>query len=146
MNTALAVLSFAAVYGVGSALGHWVSVYYFGVWERTFGSQAGDIAVFRQVLPIFVSVATLSFLVGLSFHRTWLVHARIGPVTTGGVVSGAVASLLVFVVVALQSVEALKVVAWILGIVLFWVGPACIGAGGFRIVRRYTGAGERPAR
>jgi hypothetical protein len=96
--------------------------------------------VFHEILPVFVSLATLSFLAGLSFHRTWLVHARSGHVITGGVLSGAAASVLLLVDPALQSVDALKVLAGILGTVLFWAGPACIGAGGFKIVRWYTGA------
>ena len=138
MQPGAAVLSFAAIYAVGIELTNRVSVFYLDFWDPKFHDQAGNIAVFHDVLPIFVSLASLSFLVGLSVHRTWLAHARILPVVVGGGLSGAAASLLPIVDPALQSFESLKVIAGVLGTVSFWLGPACVGAAAFRCLRGYA--------
>jgi len=96
------------------------------------------VAVFHQVLPIFVSLATLSFLVGLAFHRSWLGHAPIGQTTIGGALSGGVASFLLLGDAAIRSFEGMHVAAGLIGVLLFWTGPACVAALIFNFLRRYA--------
>lgn len=138
MPILLAVISFVVAHAFGSELANRVSVYYFDYWDSKFLSQAGNVAAFHQVLPIFASLATLSFLVGLTFHRSWLGHAPLGQAATGGALSGGVASFLLLADAAIRRFDGMQGVALLLGMVLFWAGPACVGASVFQLLRRYS--------
>ena len=88
MAKLLAVVTFAAVYAASAAVVNRISVYRLGFWDSKFHDQAGNVAVADEVLPIFVALATLSFLVGLS------VRAGAGRLTPAlAVASGALCGL-----------------------------------------------------
>lgn len=140
MPTLFAVISFAAVYAFGSDVANHVSVYYLDYWDSKFLDQAGNVAVFREVLPIFVGLASLSFLVGLVLHRSWLGHAPIGQAALGGALSGGVASFLLLAGAAIRRFDGMQGVAYLVGLLLFWAGPACVAALVFKLLRRCGGA------
>lgn len=93
MTTLLPVVTFAAVYAASATLVNRINVYWLGFWDRKFASQA-NVAVADEVLPIFVALATLSFLAGLSVQRAVAGRASstAGAVAAG--VCGIVASVL----------------------------------------------------
>jgi hypothetical protein len=139
MSTLFAVVSFAVVYAFGSELANRVSVYYFDYWDPKFLDQAGNVAVFHQVLPIFISLASLSFLIGLALQRSWLEHAPIWQATLGGALSGGVASLLLLADAVIRRFDGMHGVAgFVVGILLFWAGPACVAAFVFMLLHRYS--------
>jgi hypothetical protein len=138
MPTVFAVISFAVVYAFGSTVTNRVNVYYFDYWDAKFLSQAGNVAVFQQLLPIVASLATLSFLFGLTFHRSWLARAPLGQAALGGSLSGGVASFVLLADIAIRRCDGMQGVALPLGMLLFWAGPACVAASVFQLLRRYS--------
>ena len=69
MKGFVSIFSFPVAYGFGAELTNRVSTYYFGFWDPKFHDPAGNIAVFHQMLPLFIGLACLSFLTG------WLPHS-----------------------------------------------------------------------
>jgi hypothetical protein len=136
----VSVLSFAIVYGCGAELTNRVSTYYFGFWDPKFHDQAGNVAVFHQLLPVFVGFASLSFVVGWLLHRTAIRNAAMRRVAAAGALSGAVASLLLLSEPALRRVDGFQDVAAVVGMVSFWAGPASCAALAFMFVRLRSGA------
>src|SRR5688500_4992295 len=134
MAKLLAVVTFATVYAASAAVVNRISVYRLGFWDPKFHDQAGNVAVADEVLPIFVALATLSFLVGLS------VQAAAGRITPAlAVASGALcelsASLLLLSEPGLRRLGAHEGFAAVAGLLAFWAGPAAVALLSLRVMR-----------
>lgn len=136
MTTLLPVVTFAAVYAASATLVNRINVYWLGFWDRKFASQAGNVAVADEVLPIFVALATLSFLAGLSVQRAVAGRASSTAVAVAAGVCGIVASVLLLSEPGLRRFGADAGFAGIVGMAAFWAGPAATALIGFGILAR----------
>jgi hypothetical protein len=106
---------------------------------RLRASHDPDQLELDQVLPIFIGLASLSFLIGLALQRSWLEHAPIWQATLGGALSGGVASFLLLADAVIRRFDGMQGVAgFVVGILLFWAGPACVAAFVFMLLHRYS--------
>lgn len=134
MATFLAVVTFAVVYAAAAAVANRISVYLLGFWDSKFVDQAGNVAVADQVLPLFVSLATLSFLAGLSLDRAAVARTALATVALVSAACGCAAAAFLLAEPSLRQLGVHRGVAGIVGTAAFWAGPAFAAAIGFRMV------------
>jgi hypothetical protein len=136
MATLLPVVTFAAVYAVGAALVNRIRVYWFGFWDQKFVNQAGSVAFADEVLPIFVAIATLSFLAGLSVQRAIAGRAAPAAGAVAGGICGLTASVLLLTEPCLRHMGVRAGFAAVVGMVAFLAGPAAVAVIGFEVLGR----------
>jgi hypothetical protein len=122
----LHLVSFGAAYAAASDLSNLASVY----WLHHFDSKwtpEGNVAIFRQVLPLLAAIASLSCAFGVRSAASWLdTHVQLA--IASGVISGLLAAASLF------ALGLILPRGWqILGTPIFLFGPglssyAIIGA------------------
>jgi hypothetical protein len=134
MPKLLAVMTFAAVYAASAPVVNRISVYRLGFWDPKFHTQAGNVAVADQALPIFVALASLSFLVGFSVQAG---ARRITPAlaVASGALCGFAASVMLLSEPGLHQLGADEGFAAVVGLLAFWAGPAVAAMLSLRLMR-----------
>ena len=102
MGVVVAATLFTVAYGLGAELTNYVSVYHLGMIDPKFGDARGNLDFGRGLLPLFVPIATASFLAGIWNYRSLLARRGATATLVGGL-SGVLSSGAVLVAVAVES-------------------------------------------
>ena len=71
----VALLAFPAAYAVLDEALNWTSVYVFDWWDPKWTRRA-NVAIGHDLMPVMVSIAFASFLVGAALRLSWVRRAR----------------------------------------------------------------------
>lgn len=95
MGLVLCLIGFAAAYAVAMFIGSWITISEFGWVDSKFGGTEGNLRFAAQVLPIVVTIATLSALFGTRRYKDWL-RRRLGLALAVGSGAGALTAAAFF--------------------------------------------------
>ena len=123
--------SFAVAYAAASDLFNLLSVYWLHHYDPKW-TQAGNVAIFRHLLPLMVAVACASCSFGALPLALWL-DTHIKSSIASGAASGVLAATSLFVLTL-----ALRPGGQTAGVLTFLVGPAVISHTVIRAARRHV--------
>jgi hypothetical protein len=122
------------IYAVAGALTNRFSVWYLDFWDPKFHDRAGNVAVADQALPIFVGLATFSFLLGFAVSMTGLGSVRSLVAALAGASCGLIAGFCIVAEPALRKLGVPDGFSFAVGLLSFWGAPALTAIVMFRFL------------
>lgn len=118
MGLVLCLIGFAAAYAVVMFIGSWITVSALDWGDPKFGDTAGNLWFVGQILPIVVTIATLSAFFGARTYQEWL-RRRLGFALAVGSGTGALTAAAFFALSAAWMAAARVLPELLVGVLLF---------------------------
>jgi hypothetical protein len=128
-RVAISSLTFPAVFVLMYKISDYLFVYQFDWWDPKFGDRAGALRFGNELMPTFLCIASVSYVVALWAERCWFQRQKVFIIAVIGALAAFIQEAISFLLaLATRGIDnALAQAIHLLHLTLIFAGPALIG-------------------